>query len=170
MFSNPQRFVIISAALGLGCYLLKTGDETGYAAIAAAVFFIYGYFRYNAIRPAFLAVHRGEIETARRLSASIKFPNLLSEQSRAYLHWIYGALAFSDGNFCLADVQMRNAIAGKLRTSNDRCIATATLAQIAAKNGRLDEANRLMNKAKLIPHKEETNEFLQNAIDEIKMA
>jgi hypothetical protein len=170
MFSNSTRILIVIAAFAYGVFQSVNGNRSGYLAIAAAVVLMIGYFRYGPIRPAFSALHQGEFDTARQLVTSIRFPNLLSSQSLAYFHWINGVLAYNGSDYTSAETQMRCAIEGNLRTTNDRCIATATLAQIVAKNGQLNEATKILNDAMLIPHKEEVGEFLTNASDEINNA
>ncbi|MFT5303015.1 MAG: hypothetical protein ACI814_003832 [Mariniblastus sp.] len=168
MFSNSTRILIFIVALTYSVYELVTGTGMGYVAIAAALWLAAGYIRYGPIRPAFIALYQGKFDRARRLAESIKFPSLLSQQSQAYFHWIHGVLAFNDGDYLNADIRMRQAIAGNLRTSNDKCIAIATLAQIVAKNGQLDEANQILDDAILIPHKDETGAFLSSTRNEIR--
>ena len=86
---------------------------------------------------------------------------MLSTQSRAYYHWIQGALAAgSDDDLEFAEEQMKLAIDGELRTPNDRCIATAILSKIAFLNNEPERARQILADAYAIEHKDATNEFL----------
>jgi len=162
MFTLPLRIAIVVASASYGVYELLHGDQLGYLWLAAAVFFVVGYFRYGPIRPAFKALQRGQFKRAERLVATVKFPNLLSGQFRAYFHWIHGVLAAQDdNNFVLAEEQMRLAIDGALRTSNDRCLATAALAQIFAQSDDSERAKQLLADAEQIPHKDSTSTYLK---------
>ncbi len=129
--------------------------------LAAAVLFAVGYFRYGAIRPAFMAMTRGDLDQARRHFDSIKFPNALSPQSRAYWHWVNAMLAAQDSsNLSFAEEQMQLAVDGALRTSHDRCLAKATLAQIVASNNQPEKAMQLLEEAKQIPHRDSAADYL----------
>lgn len=134
MFSLPVRIVVGLLAAGYGIYKLANAEQSGFIFLAAAGLVAMGYFRYGSIRPAFMAMRRGDIEAARKHVETIRFPTLLSAESRAYLHWVNGVIAAQNPEgLRYAEEQMRLAIDGHIRTSQDRCIATATLAYIVAK-------------------------------------
>jgi len=133
MFTPAVRFTIIALAVAYGCFQLANGDHAAYILFFAAAILAIGHFRSGPIRPAFVALQRGEIDVARKLVDSIKHPNLLSAQSLAYLHWIRGVRATVDPtDLEIAEREMQLAVNGNLRTSNDLCVATATLAEIVA--------------------------------------
>src|SRR5262245_38053420 len=145
MFSLQVRIFIVVAAAAYGVYTLANGEHTGYIFLAAAGLVAIGYFRYGPIRPAFMAMRRGDIDVARKHIETIKFPKLLSAESRAYLHWITGVIAAKDSDdLPYAEEQMRLAVGGAIRTSHDRCLATATLAQVVAKNNDLERAKQIL--------------------------
>jgi len=161
MFSLPVRIVIVLVAASYGGYKLTNGDQSGNLLLAAAAIFFIGHFRYGPIRPAFMAMRRGQIDVAQKHIATIKFPSLLSPQSRAYLHWIHGVIAAQDTNNLLhAEEQMRLALDGAIRTSHDRCLATATLAQIVAQNSDLERAQQILAEAEKIPHRKIALDYL----------
>lgn len=171
MFSFPVRIIIVVIAAAYGSYKLANGDQSGYVWLAAAAIFVIGYFRYGPIRPAFVAMQCGHVDAARKLIETIKFPKLLSAQSRAYLHWIHGVLATQDtNNLAYAEEQMRLAIDGHLRTSNDRCLATATLAHIVAQNSDVERAKQILRDAEQIPHKDNASDYLNKLKAEFEKA
>lgn len=121
-----------------------------------------GYVRYGAIRPAFFAMRRGKLELARKHLQSIRFPTLLSAESKAYYHWIQGVLAAEDASQLeWAEDELQRAISGKLRTSNDRCLALATLAQIVASRGGTTRAGQILTQAQQTPHRAATARLLE---------
>jgi hypothetical protein len=79
-------------------------------------------------------------------------------------------LATQDNNFVLAEEQMRLAIDGHLRTSNDRCLATATLAQIVAQSNDLERAKQILSEAEQIPHRKKVSKYLKKLKAEFKQA
>lgn len=164
MFTLPQRIGIIILTAGYGVYLLTQGSQLAWVIFACVAMFVIGYFRYGPIRPAFMAMVNGDLEFARSQSEAIRFPQWLSAQSQAYLHWIKGVLAMHDGDLDTAESQMQLAIDGKLRTSNDRCVATTVLARIAAKKNEMERAKQLLAEAEQIPHKPKAKIVL----DEVK--
>jgi hypothetical protein len=161
MFSLPVRIAFILMAATYGIYKLAGGHQSGYLFLAASGLLAFGYFRYGPIRPAFLAMRRGDLTAARKHVQTIKFPKLLSAESRAYLHWVNGVIAAEiSGDFPHAEEQMRSAINGRLRTSNDRCIATAELARIVAKGNDVKKALQLLEQAEKIPHRNGARAYL----------
>jgi hypothetical protein len=169
MFTPRIRFLIIVLAILFGCVELNRGDRSAYLPLMGAVVLIIGHFRYGPIRPAFLALQRGQYDTARELVGSIRHPNFLSAQSKAYLHWLRGALAtLEPADLSVAERELQQAVDGKLRTSNDRCIATAALAEVISMSKDLDRANALLDKAAEIPHNEETAQYLETIRNRIR--
>ena len=169
MFSLPVRIALIVGASTVGIYLVANGEITGYGLLAAAAIFAAGYFRYGPIRPAFMALQRQQFDKAQKLADTIRFPNLLGPEARAYYNWIQGVLsAQDDDNLEHAEEQMSLAIAGPLRTDNDRCVATATLAQIVFQNNEPDRALKILDDAMQINHKDEVNAYLEQVRNEFK--
>ena len=169
LFSLPVRIALIFIASTVGSYLVAKGELIGYGLIAAAVIFAVGYFRYGPIRPAFMALQRQQFDKAQRLADTIKFPNLLGPEARAYYYWIQAVLsAQDDDNLNDAEEQMAIAIAGPLRTDNDRCVATATLAQIVFRNNEPDRALKILDDAMQIHHKDEVNTYLEQIKNEFE--
>ena len=137
------------------------GDKSAFIAFIGAAILIIGHFRYGPIRPAFVALQKGRVDVARELVQAVTLPSLLSAQSLAYLHWIRGVLATADPvNLAIAEQEMSLAVDGQLRTSNDRCLATATLAEIVALSHDLHRANSLLDKASQIPHSTAARDYL----------
>lgn len=162
MFSFRIRFLLVIALTVCGAYQLGSGDLIGIALIASAVLLVFGYFRYGPIRLAFSELRKGNVERVEELLATIHFPHLLSSQSQAYLYWIYGLLdAQHDDRIVSAERNLRIALSLKLRTSNDRCLILTTLAELASRRGDMDEAYALLGQARNIPHKTNTEAYIE---------
>jgi len=171
MFSLPVRIFIVVTAAAYGVYKLANGEQSGYMLLAAAGIFVLGYFRYGPIRPAYMAMRRGDLDAARKHIETIKFPKLLSAESRAYLYWVNGVIAAEvSETLSYAEEQIRLAISGKLRFSNDRCIATATLARIVAKNNDVEGAMQILEQAEQIPHRDNATAYLNELRSEFEKA
>ena len=165
MFSLPVRILLILVMAASGSYLLARGQPSGYYLLAAAGLLVFGYFRYGPIRPAFVALQHGNTELAKNLIATIRYPNLLNRESRAYLHWINGMLeSMDEGRLAFAQEQLQLALDLGVRTSNDKCVLVASLAQLAAKSDDLAHARQLLEQAESIPHRDEASAF----IDELR--
>ena len=112
-------------------------------------------------RDCIVALEKGRVDVARQLVQTVTLPNLLSAQSLAYLHWIRGVLATADPvNLAIAEQEMQLAVDGRLRTSNDRCLATATLAEIVALSQDFNRANSLLDNASKIPHSTAARDYI----------
>jgi hypothetical protein len=171
MFTPRVRFLIIVVAIIFGCVELSRGDRSAYLPFTGAALLIIGHFRYGPIRPAFLALQRGQFDTARKLVGSIRYPSLLSAQSKAYFHWLRGALATLEPvDVTVAERELQLAVDGKLRTSNDRCIVTAALAEIASLSKDVDRANSLLDKAFQISHNSAAAQYLETIRNRIREA
>lgn len=163
MFSLPTRILIVLFLLAYSIYKLADGHQSGYLPLLAAAVIAIGYFRYGAIRPAFMAMMRGDVETASRHVETIRFPRYLSAESQAYLHWVNGWLASQDAEeLDYAVKQMRLAIEGSLRTRNDRCAAMIALAEILSMNDEKAAALDLLEQAEQIPCREKTTRCLRD--------
>lgn len=167
MYSLPLRILLAAIAVTYGTYQLANGQQSAMLLLFAAALLIYGYFRYGAVRPAFSAMQRGDLKTARKHIGSIMFPQWLSPQSKAYFHWVNAVLTLEDfGNADSAVEQMQLAIGGKLRTSHDRCVATAMLAHVEAAAGDVQRASALLEQARQIPHRESATVYLDKVRSE----
>ncbi|WP_237729336.1 hypothetical protein [Schlesneria paludicola] len=145
-----------------GLFGVLRGEQTGALILVGAVILVVGYFRYGAISPAFFAVQSGDIDAARRHLASIRFPQLLNSQSQAYYHWTKAVVDSQDGgDLTTAEAEMRLAVNGKFRTSNDQCLATATLAEIVGLRNDRSQAVQILGDAERIAHRPATTQFLE---------
>lgn len=161
MFSLRTRIAIVVLVTAYAVYQLANGDRSAYVLLAGAAFIGLGYFRYGPVRPAFMAARHDDFDTARRHLGSIRFPNLLSPQSRAYWHWTNAILAAQDpSQIDSAEDEMRQGVGGALRTSHDRCLATATLAELVTRQGRIEEALGLLAEAERFPHRDTAEDYL----------
>ena len=148
MFTPRLRFFIIILAVTYGCLRVSQGDRAAWMLLVAAAILFIGHFRNGPIRPALMALQNGKIEDAKKLVNSIRYPHLLSAQSRAYYHWIRGLLAAgSPADLAFAERELQLAIDGSLRTRKDRCLAMASLAEVVAQSNDFTRANELLDKA-----------------------
>jgi hypothetical protein len=147
MFPLWVRLLLIAAMLGRGSYLIYSGDRTGYLGIAAAMLFVYGYFRYGTVWLAWRAAQKGKLDAAQRLLAQNRFPSALTSQSRAYHEFLSGVIAFNHGQDSDAERHLRTSLNFAFRTENDRCLAEVTLAELLAKNGITAEVRELISQA-----------------------
>ncbi|TWT90639.1 hypothetical protein Mal64_10330 [Pseudobythopirellula maris] len=162
MFTLRVRIILILAATTYGAYKFAYGHESAYLVLLAAPLLLWGYFRYGPMRPAFNAMNRGDFDTARQLMETVKFPKLLSAESKAYYHWVNAVLASQDPNaLAYAEDEMRLALGGSIRTSHDRCLATAMLAQMVAQGDDPESAMQLLTDAEQFRHKESASVYLQ---------
>ena len=148
MLTPRIRLFIIAFAVTYGVIRMSQGDRSAWLLFVAASVLVIGHFRNGPIRPAFMAIQKGRIDEARKLMSSIRYPHLLSAQSRAYYHWIRGIMAANDpADLPLAEKEIQLAIDGALRTPNDRCLAIASLAEVVAQSNDLTRANGLLDQA-----------------------
>lgn len=153
MFTPRIRLLLIVVAISFGCVELTRGGDSSYLPFIAAALLVIGHFRYGPIRPAFIALQRGQFDEARTLLGSIRYPSLLNGQSKAYFHWIRGVLAtLEPADLATAERELQLAAHGKLRTSNDRCIATAALAEVLFLARDFDRSKSVLEEAAQISH------------------
>lgn len=169
MVSRQVQVLLAAVAVAYATYKLINGQPTVFIFLIAFALLVVCYLRYGAIRPAFFAMQRGDLRTARKLMETIKYPELLCPQSSAYYHWIKAVLEIEkSGNTDYAVEQLQIAIDGQLRTSTDRCIATALLAHIFAEGGDMQRALQTLEAAEHIPHRVYVDTYLQQIRAELK--
>lgn len=163
MFALRTRIFIVLFLLVFSVYKLANGIQSGYLPLLAAAVIAIGYFRYGAIRPAFMAMMRGDVESASRHVETIRFARFLSAESQAYLHWVNGWLASQNAEkLDYAVEEMRLAIEGSLRTRNDRCAAMIALVEVLLMNDEKTAALELLEQAEQIPCREKTTRCLND--------
>jgi tetratricopeptide (TPR) repeat protein len=137
---------------------------------AAAVLFTYGYFRYGSVWQVFQHIKTGEMTKAERLLDSIKNPQLLSGQQKAYYYFSKGLIEAHRNNLDAAESCLKQALDLGLRTANDTSIANLNLANIYHRKGMFDEARGRLKQASELRHKPQLDEEIQklkNTLDAI---
>lgn len=153
MLSPLVRLILVLALSALGGYQLSVGRASGSLYMVIAIGLAYGYFRYGAVWAAWRAVKAVNLPRARSLISSIRYPALLSRENLAYYHLIQGLLTMHDQRFDVATDHVLQAVAGALRTSNDRSLALLILAEIKAITGEVEAAREYLGKAQETEHK-----------------
>ena len=153
MFSPVVRFGLVTLMLALGAYRVIDGDMLGWIYILAASWLTFGYFRYGAVWAAWRALKKHDYKRAKTLISTVHNPRNLSAQQLAYYHFIHGILQMHESEYDAAAGHLVTAAEGKLRTSNDRSVVFLTLAEIKAKEGKIDFARNYLERARETPHK-----------------
>jgi len=162
MFSNSLRLILIVISLLFGIYQFSKGEIfPGFLSAAAVLLLIYGYFRYNNVRSAFLNLKNGENDKAEYLINSVKYPNLLSKQQKAYYFFTKAVLEQDRNNLDEAEFLYIQAIEQGLRTSNDEAVANLNLAHIYREKNMIDFAKSRLRKTMELPHKEQVAKEIQ---------
>ncbi len=123
-------------SLVFGVWRLLEGDTFGWLSIIAAVLLVVGHFRYGTVWLAFKLAQLGRLESAKKLLLQVKRPQYLSIESRTYYNFLFGAILKDEAKNAEAEVHLRSALAGRLRTNNDVASAQLTLAETLCALGR----------------------------------
>lgn len=140
----------------------------GFLSVIAVLLLIYGYFRHNNVRSASLHLKNGGTSKAEDLINSVKYPNLLSKQQKAYYFFIKAVLEQNKNNLDEAELLYIQAIEQGFKTSNDEAIANLNLAYIYRDKNMFDVAKSRLQKTMDIPHKEELDNEIQKLGLELK--
>ena len=138
------------AFLAIGFGLWHVIDRPFYAAwpILGGALLIYGHFRYGTVWFAFRALKKGDLDGAGRLILAVRKPEWLGREYLAYYHWTRGALDAAAQRLDEAHRHFLAAMEGSLRTPKDRAVVCCCLAELAARQGRVDEAENFMMRAR----------------------
>lgn len=160
MFHPVVRFLLVAACVLYGVWSLQAGRETWIVPFLAAGLLAWGYFRHGTVWLAFRAARRGDFDRSGRLIAKVREPERLTDQNRAYYHWIRGMLALERGDLAPAREHLETAGRGKLRTANDRSIVACQTAEVCARLGDRAAAQVYLTNARAQPHKPQVDELI----------
>ena len=162
MFNNSVRLILIIISLLFGIYQFSK-DETlqGFLFTSVALLLIYGYFRYNNVRNASLHLRNGENDKAEYYINTVKYPNLLSKEQKAYYFFTKAVLEQNKNNLDQAESLYIQAIEQGLGTSNDEAIANLNLAHIYHEKNMIDFAKSRLQNTIEMPHKKEVDKEIQ---------
>ncbi len=155
MFSNSLRLILIVISLLFGIYQFSKNEVIlGFLSSSAVLLLIYGYFRYNNVRSASLHLKKGENNKAEFLINSVKYPNLLSKEQKAYYFFTKAVLEQNKNNLDEAELLYIQAIEQGLRTSNDEALANLNLAYIYREKNMIDFAKSRLQRIIEMPQKD----------------
>lgn len=162
MFSNSVRLLLIVISALAAIYHFFQGNlYIGFLFSAGILFLAYGYFRYGSVWSAFQHLTRGNNEKAEQLINSVKYPNLLSKQQKAYYFFAKGILHQNKNNLDEAEKFYLQSLESGLRISNNESIVNLNLANIYHQKGLLDDSNARLHEASVLPHKEQVEKEIQ---------
>ena len=149
MFGHKTRIVVIAACVLLAIRAAVDGAQVpaGLFAMAAA-FYLAGLWRNGPVWLAVRKARRGDLPSAEALLNQIKSPERLGATQRPYYYYLRGVLEQRAGNVQAAELHFRNADSGRLRTSDDRALVKAHLAELALQRGERELAATLLESAK----------------------
>jgi hypothetical protein len=147
MLSPRIRWLLAVGSFAFACYRLIAGDLLGLAFLALSAWLTYGYFKYSTVWMAFRAVAAGQMERAARLLQEVRRPESLGPQDRGYFELASGFVCISRAENERAEQHLRSALAGQLRSDNDRALGEAVLAQLLVARDELPEARSLLTRA-----------------------
>jgi RimJ/RimL family protein N-acetyltransferase len=160
MLTFPQRLVLIFILVALGMLFVEV--KTSYALLVwlGAILVLVGHFRTGTVWLAFRRFRKGDLEGARRLLGSVRYPRWLNAQHRAYHDWMRGALALKDDLPAEAVRHLDRASVGRLRTENTRCGVFLTLAEALLELGEREKAREVVEAARSLPHSAQLDHLL----------
>jgi len=162
MFSNSLRLILIIISLLFSAYQFFKGElYLGCLFATAALLLIYGLFRYDSVWSAFQQIKKGKNTEAENLLNSVKYPNLLSNQQKAYYFFIKAVLEQDKNNLDDAEFFYIQAIEKGLKTSNDEAIANLNLAHIYREKKMIEHAQLKLQNAIELAHKEGVEKEIQ---------
>jgi hypothetical protein len=152
-FGPEVRLATALLALFGGLSLLVRGwTVPALPLLLLAAVLLWHYLRNNGVWLAFREFKRGNLGQVRRLLDGVRWPKLLGRQSLAYYHWLRGVVDTADGRYQAARVHLLVAVAGRLRTENDRALVHCLLSEIALQCGDHADARQQLNLARGLHH------------------
>ncbi len=129
------RIVLGTLALVGAVLSLTQGEPVGVLLAPIGGYLVWDACRNGGVWSAFHAFREGRLHDVVRLLAQTPFPGLLSPVARTYYHWLRGVDDAAAGRLAAARVHLLAAIAGRLKTGNDRALVHCLLAEIAQQDG-----------------------------------
>jgi tetratricopeptide (TPR) repeat protein len=162
MFNNKIRLVLIIVSILYGSQALSKGNLWGTVlSFTSTGLLIYGYFRYHQVFLLHRYIQQGDLAKAQEIADSIRFPNLLSTQQKAYYLFAKGYLAINDSRNELAIDYFLQSLETGLRTTNDMAVANLELAKIYQAQGNRAKALERLQQARELPHKNELDPIIE---------
>lgn len=147
MLSPGLRLALAICSFFLGAYLLVTGDYAGVLFLGGSAYLGYSYFRFGTVWLAFRQVALGNMEPAAKLLQTVKQPEQLGSEQRAYFELASGLVCASRAENARAEQHLQTALDHQLRTENDRALCEAVLAQLLVARDEPDAARVVVARA-----------------------
>ncbi|MFH0793376.1 MAG: tetratricopeptide repeat protein [bacterium] len=152
MFSRNLRFILTILCFLLGIWNFSTQHLTlGLIALAAAVFLIYGHFRYGAVWLATRQVKLGRLPRAKKLLDETPNPRWLGKPQRSQYYFAKGLIASRESKPDDAEENFLRALEIGMRTPKDTAIVHLHLASNCLEKGNRDKARQHLETAIQLP-------------------
>ena len=125
---------------------------------------IWGYYKNGTVFLSFSQLKKQNFEKAEALINSIKSPEKLKNQQRAYYFFSKGFIDQKKGNIDSSLEYFRKATEIGLRTKNDEIVSLLNIASLEMKNNNEIEAKKILNEIE----SENVNDRLKPEIEKLK--
>lgn len=143
------RLVLVLLFLILGVVLhIYTGIESAWYLYLASFLLLITHFLFGNIWAAYGQLRKGNINEADQMVNSIKRPQWLLKQHRAYYFFIKGMIALQRKLLDQSEQHLQQALELGLRTNNDKALVSLNLAHINYTQNKRDAALQFLEKAK----------------------
>jgi len=155
MFTNRARLVVICACLVASRIgWLRLGGPPAWLYLVPAGLLAVGYFRNGAVRPSFKALVAGDLDRARELHGSVRWPQYLARPFRSDWHLLNGLFASADDDHHLASEHLAAALDIGVRTEDNRSFVMLQVAMARVQSGDVHQTGeifRQLRKRELSP-------------------
>lgn len=152
MFSRNLRILLTILCLLLGIWNFSTQHlALGLIALAAAVFLIFGHFRYGAVWLATRQVKLSRLPRAKKLLDETPNPRWLGKTQRSQYYFAKGLIASRESNHHDAEENFLRALEIGMRTPKDTAIVHLHLASNCLEKGNRDKARQHLDTATQLP-------------------
>ena len=161
MFTLRGRIVCATISILLAAYLLAAGRSWGLVLLAQPVLLTYGHFRYGPMVVAFRAYNKRDWVALRSHLCTVRHPEWLTAQNRAYYDFLTGVAAHEAQDFQTARDRLAAVEAVHLRTDNMRSVLEWHRAAAALGLEDSAAAQLHLEKARAMPHRPEVDAMLE---------
>ena len=161
-YSPDSRLLIALLAVMCSLYLAFNVSPLAAGFAVVALWLVWDALRHGSVWYGFHAFRRGDLASVRYAMVQIRWPNLLTQESRAYYHWLKGVIDMADSRFAAAKVHLLVAASGQLRTENDRSLVHCLLAEVALQENEADVAREHLHHARALQHHPDADRIIRN--------
>ena len=171
MFPAPVRWSIVAVLVVVGVWDLLTPSWSAVLPLAAATIMALGHWRYSTVWFAWRAFRRDDFDKVQELLARVPSYSHLTPQCRSTYDWMMGAVMLHQGSLAQARHYLERAVAGNVRTANNRSIIHLLLSRTALQQGNLELASEHLAAAAKLPHRAPVDDVIEGmaaAIDSVR--